>query len=266
LKTIVKIVFFSFFIVACNKKDSKILYKKHIDIETVYLPIETKSSLLPFEKLLLQYNFVNIKSIDSTILCDLRYSTTNNFVGIDMYGDFNACYVPLDIAMRLHEVQKTLQLIDSAYSLVILDAVRPQHIQQIMWDSCTYSGRQKKNFLAHPSFTSLHNYGAAVDVTLAYNGIEVDMGTPYDFAGETAYTYIENELLTYNKISKEQYYNRQLLRSAMKKQGFIDNNYEWWHFGACYRSHVSKKYPFIVSFDSIIPISNNSKILTEGSY
>lgn len=238
----------------------------HTDITLTMLPVFSQTKLVPFEELLLAHDFVNITTIDSTILCDLRYSTTHNFVGIDMYGEFNACYVPHDVAIRLHSAQKHLKQIDTAYSLIILDAVRPLHIQQLMWDSCSYSGRQKKNFLAHPTQTSLHNYGAAVDVTLAYNGIEVDMGTPFDFAGEAAYIYIEKELLEYNKINKEQLYHRQLLRSVMKREGFIENKYEWWHFGACYRSQVAKKYPLVVSFDSIVPLENFNKILDEGSY
>ncbi|OQA99804.1 MAG: D-alanyl-D-alanine dipeptidase [Bacteroidetes bacterium ADurb.Bin217] len=255
MKFTVKIAVFSLFISACSDKQDRINTNiHHSQITITYLPpVQKKNKLLPFEVLLVNHGFVNMQHIDSSIQCDLRYSTTHNFVGIDMYGDFNACYVPRDIALRLHRVQKQLQAIDSLYSLVILDAVRPLHIQQIMWDSCSYSGRQKKNFLAPPSQTSLHNYGAAVDVTLAYNGSEVDMGTAFDYAGEAAYTYIEQELLTYNKITREQLYNRTLLRSVMKQQGFIENKYEWWHFGACYRSQVAKKYPLVLSFDSIVP-------------
>lgn len=267
MRILQKILLFSIVVVACNREQRFVeLNVRHTNISVELLPTPTKTSLLPFEQLLLLHNFVNIHTIDSSILCDLRYSTTQNFVGIDMYGDFNACYVPADIAQRLKLVQNSLKSIDSSYSLIVLDAVRPQHIQQIMWDSCTYSGRQKKNFLAHPSIISLHNYGAAVDVTLAYNGIEIDMGTPFDFAGEAAYTYIENDLLAYNKITKEQLFNRQLLRSAMIQQGFIENKYEWWHFGACYRSQVTNKYPLVVSFDSIVPIQQNILLLNEGTY
>jgi len=221
---------------------------------TYYPLIKQDNKQTKFDSLLRKNGFIPINEIDSTILFDLRYSTTNNFVGIDLYKDFETCYVPTDIALRLHAVQQSLQLIDTNYSLVIFDAARPLSIQKLMWDSCNYKGRQKKNFLANPNQKSLHNYGAAVDVTLAYKGDLIDMGTDFDYAGEAAYTYIEEDLVAYKKITKEQYTNRLLLRNKMKEQKFIENKYEWWHFGACYKSEVEKKYPLIISFDSIQPL------------
>ena len=168
-----------------------------------------------------------------------------------MYHDFNSCYLQQDVALRLANVQKSIHAIDSNYSLLIFDGVRPLSVQKIMWDSCKYEARQKKNFLSHPTKTSPHNYGAAVDLSLTYKGTEVDMGTAFDFAGEAAYTYIESDLVLYGKITKEQLEHRLLLRNAMEQQGFIVNKYEWWHFGACYRSQVDSIYPLVVSFDSI---------------
>jgi zinc D-Ala-D-Ala dipeptidase len=218
---------------------------------------DTSKMLSLFEIKLLKNDFIDIHTIDSSIVCDLRYSSTNNFVGLDMYKDFNKCYLPKDIAQRLSLAQKKLQTIDSNYSLLILDASRPLSIQKIMWDSCAYNSLKKKKFLAQPSQTSLHNYGAAVDVSLRYKGKEVDMGTPYDFAGEAAYTYNEQKLVACHTISLEQMQSRQLLRKVMMEEGFIENRYEWWHFGATYRSKADNLYPLIVSFDSICPVRKN---------
>lgn len=218
---------------------------------------DTSKMLSLFEIKLLKNDFIDIHTIDSSIVCDLRYSSINNFVGIDMYKDFDKCYLPKDVAQRLSHAQKKLQTIDSNYSILILDASRPLSIQKIMWDSCRYNSLKKKKFLAKPSQTSLHNYGAAVDVSLMYKGKEVDMGTPYDFAGEAAYTYNEQVLVKNHTITFEQMQSRQLLRNVMKEEGFIENKYEWWHFGATYRSKADKLYPLIVSFDSICPVQKS---------
>src|SRR5690606_2058904 len=96
-------------------------------------------------------------------------------------------------------------------------------------------------------------YGAAVDVSLCKQGIPLDMGTPFDFAGRASYTFIDSELLRSGVLSHTQIENRKLLRQLMLKAGFIPNKYEWWHFNACYRNEVAKRYPFVVSFDSIAP-------------
>ena len=222
-----------------------------------HLKNDTTKNLSLFELKLIENNFIDIQSIDSSIKCDLRYSSTNNFVGIDLYKDFNTCYLPKDIAQRLSQAQKKLQSIDSNYSLLILDAARPLSVQKIMWDSCGYNNLQKKKFLAQPSKISLHNFGAAVDVTLLFKGKEIDMGTPYDYAGEEAYTYNEQVLVSCHKITIEQMQTRQLLRKIMKEEGFVENKYEWWHFGATYRSKVDNIYPLIVSFDSICPVQKS---------
>lgn len=248
-----------FLFVSCIQQSPTV--DKVYSYSIIYLnPKEKKNNaklLSEFEIKLLKNDFIDIHSIDSSIICDLRYSSTNNFVGLDMYKDFNTCYLPKDIAQRLSQAQKNLQAIDSNYALLILDASRPLSIQKIMWDSCAYNFRKKKNFLAKPSNTSLHNYGAAIDVSLMYKGKEVDMGTPYDFAGEAAYTYNEQVLVKNHTITFEQMQSRQLLRKVMEEEGFIGNKYEWWHFGATYRSKADKLYPLIVSFDSICPVQKS---------
>jgi D-alanyl-D-alanine dipeptidase len=55
---------------------------------------ELKKSNIDLE--LKQNRFFNIQSIDSTLKVDLKYSSKNNFLGKDVYGDLNKCYLHND--------------------------------------------------------------------------------------------------------------------------------------------------------------------------
>lgn len=177
---------------------------------------------------------VGIGSVDATIQVDLRYSGTNNFLGKDLYGDLAECYVQPAVAEKLKVAQMLLKCKYPAYSIVVLDAVRPKHVQKQMWDEIELPAAERKNFLAHPSYGSLHNYGAAVDVSIVNEyGETIDMGTPFDFAGELAYPSKEVELMNAGELTIAQVVNRRLLRGVMQQAGFSSVSREWWHFNAC---------------------------------
>lgn len=200
----------------------------------------------PIEKQLIEMGLVNIHDLDSGIVVDLRYSTTDNFIGLDMYGNFNACYLQEDVAEKLVAAQQFLKKKYPFYSLVIYDAVRPLHIQQQMWDTLKLPPGQKTKYLSNPGNGSLHNYGAAVDLSIIdENGIPLDMGTPFDFFGEKAHPVKEKELLESGELSQRQVFNRELLRSVMRQAGFFGIQTEWWHFNACTRVVAAEKYPIV---------------------
>src|ERR1044072_4985957 len=69
-----------------KKKDSVIVNGK--DAAKMH---ERKISSLEIQ--LRNAGLVNVHDLDSTIKVDLRYSTTENFVGMDVYGDFDQCYL-----------------------------------------------------------------------------------------------------------------------------------------------------------------------------
>ena len=54
------------------------------------------------EAKIIEAGLIDIKTIDTTIKVDLKYSTKNNFLGIDVYGDFNKCYLQPDVAEKLN--------------------------------------------------------------------------------------------------------------------------------------------------------------------
>jgi zinc D-Ala-D-Ala dipeptidase len=115
-----------------------------------------------------------------------------------------------------------------------------------MWDAVKLPVSEKIKFLSNPRNGSLHNYGAAVDISIVNeNGLELDMGTPYDFMGELAYPGEEDELSAQGKLSFRQLQNRKLLREVMEASGFTGIATEWWHFNACTRDYAKMHYRLI---------------------
>ena len=198
------------------------------------------------ERNLIEAGLVDIKDLDSTISINLKYSTTDNFLGKDIYGDFEKAYLQKDVAEKLLLAQLFIKSRFPYYSLVVFDAARPRSIQHLMWDRIQVANSEKIKYLSNPEFGSLHNYGAAVDLSIINKeGIELDMGTKYDHFGELAYPEKEEQLVQEGKLTREQISNRGLLRNAMEQAGFFNIQTEWWHFNSCYREVAKIKYKII---------------------
>lgn len=198
------------------------------------------------EKELIGSGLVNVHDLDTTIKVELRYSTPDNFIGIDVYGDFDQCYLQKDVAEKLINAQSYLRKKYPYYSLIVYDAVRPLHIQRKMWDTLVLPPGQKIKYLSNPDNGSLHNYGAAVDLSITdENGIPLDMGTPFDYFGEKAHPVKEKELLASGELSMRQVLNRELLRQVMYEAGFFGIQTEWWHFNSCRREEAAQKYKIV---------------------
>lgn len=198
------------------------------------------------EKHFKNYGLVNVQEFCPDIKVNLAYSSTKNFVGIDMYKQLNKCYLPKEVALQLCKAQTLLHQISDHYDIIIFDATRPLHIQKLMWDSLKLPIEQKTKYLAHPNSISLHNYGAAVDIGLiTKDGVIVDMGTPFDFFGKEAHITNENSLVSEGKLSRTQLMNRKLLRKIMIGAGFQTMSTEWWHFNFCTKEIAAKLFKLI---------------------
>lgn len=207
---------------------------------------EIKKIISELEQLLIDSGLVNIRELDSNITVDLRYSTDNNFLGKDVYGDLNNCYLQREVAEKLLQAQQLLKKEFPQYNLLVFDGVRPRSIQWKMWEMLDMPDKEKVKYVSNPKFGSLHNFGAAVDVSIAdENGNELDMGTPFDFFGELAYPIKENELLKKGELTAQQIENRKLLRRIMYNSDFFNIQTEWWHFNSCYRKEAMLKYHLI---------------------
>lgn len=199
---------------------------------------------------------VNIQDVDSTILVELKYSTTDNFMNTDVYGCLENCYLQPDVAERLVSCQIKLQELDSNLTLLLYDGLRPRLVQQFMWDLLDMPINEKTKFVSNPAKGSLHNFAAAVDITLYDKTTHqaLDMGTPYDYIGVLAWPTKEPSLLNDSLLTQEQVDNRILLRKVMKEGKFFNIQTEWWHFNACYRDKAKELYHIIEGDTSLLKI------------
>lgn len=200
------------------------------------------------EKVMKGYGLIDIHDFDTTILVELQYATANNFLGKNIYNDLYNAYLQKDVAEKLHKSSILLKNAHHSYRIVILDAARPLSLQKIMWNEVKVANNEKEKFVANPIYGSLHNYAAAVDVTIAdSSGKQLDMGTVYDSFDNLSYPALENNFLKEGKLSQEQVNNRILLRTIMSQSGFSGIETEWWHFNSCSREFAKENYSIIVS-------------------
>ena len=210
-------------------------------------------SICALEEYLKLEGMINIQELDSTILVELKYSTEDNFMEKDMYGCLENCYLQPDVAQRLLLCQAYLKKKDSTLTLLIYDGVRPRSVQQYMWDLLDMPINEKTKFVSNPKKGSLHNFGAAIDITLANAETQValDMGAEYDQIGIISWPIKEKIMLDSALLTIEQVDNRKLLRRSMRAGKFFNIQTEWWHFNACYRDSAYLKYKIIEGLKSI---------------
>jgi zinc D-Ala-D-Ala dipeptidase len=180
---------------------------------------------------------VELIQLDPTIKLDIRYATTNNFLGTPVYTQARA-FLQLPAAEALLRAHRELKT--RGYGLIIHDGYRPWYVTKIFWDA---TPDDKKIFVADPAKGSIHNRGCAVDLSLydLKTGEEVEMPSGYDEMTDRAYA-------DYPGGTAEERALRALLRQAMEKQGFTVNPTEWWHFD--YKDW--KDYPILnVKFEDL---------------
>jgi D-alanyl-D-alanine dipeptidase len=187
---------------------------------------------------------VEVQQAIPGILVELKYATTDNFMHKNVYGCLQKAYLQKEVVARLKKAQDYLSASHPGYHLLIYDATRPLSKQWDLWNALPqYPPELRRNYVANPAEHSIHNYGSAVDLTVAdEQGRPLDMGTPFDFFGEMAYPSREKDLLASGKLTKEAYSNRLILRKAMVRGGFMPIEYEWWHFNAFSRAEAKRRF------------------------
>ncbi|WP_339614686.1 M15 family metallopeptidase [uncultured Winogradskyella sp.] len=181
--------------------------------------------------------FVYAKDIIPDLDVELRYFTTNNFVGdtIDGYKT-NKLILTKETAEKLKLVREELQ--EQNLCLKVYDGYRPQSAVNhfIRWardlnDTINkqqfYPDVNKRNLFkaGYIASRSGHSRGSTLDLTITNGetGEPIDMGSPYDFFGEQSW-------VNYKVITEKQKENRQLLQTVMLKHNFRNYPKEWWHF------------------------------------
>ncbi|WP_428655597.1 M15 family metallopeptidase [Runella sp.] len=206
-----------------------------------------QTKISPFERKFIDRGLVDIQKLDPTIKVDLKYSTTDNFIKEDVYGDLERAYLQPMAAEKLAKANKFLKQEKPGYTLLVYDGARPRSVTKIFWARMSHLPyNRREDFVADPAKGSIHNFGCAVDLTIAdEKGRALDMGTIFDFFGELAEPRREAAMRKAGKLTAQQLENRKLLRRVMKKSGYTSIETEWWHYNAMSRENAKAKYGFI---------------------
>jgi D-alanyl-D-alanine dipeptidase len=203
--------------------------------------------------------FVYLHEIDPSILQEIRYAGSHNFVGRPIEGyEKGTCILTEKAAHALAMAQKALR--QTSMSLKVYDCYRPtQAVEDFMhWSQDATYQEMKPEFyprvnkidlfkLGYIATKSGHSRGSTLDLTIVsipaakqkydsgplvactapyrqrFPDNSIDMGTGYDCMDEESS--IENQHLNASILK-----NRQLLQTVMIANGFEPYLKEWWHF------------------------------------
>lgn len=162
---------------------------------------------------------VEVAGLDPTLQLDVRYATSNNFMGAPVYPDARV-FLQRPAAEAVARVSQALRA--QGYGLILFDGYRPWYVTQLFWDA---TPEDKRGFVADPALGSKHNRGCAIDLSLydLRTGLEITMPSGYDEFSERAHP-------DFAGGTPEQRAARDLLRHAMAAEGFTVNDSEWWHY------------------------------------
>ena len=217
-----KILLFATFPLLFSCKDdkpTKVIPTTIIKIDSTNTPtLDTISveKFMPKQAPELDSIFVKLTDYSDSFEFDMRYATPNNFLNEQVY-DCAECYLRYKTVAALLAAQQDFS--KKGYRLKIFDCYRPVSVQEKMWKILPGT-----NYVANPKKGSVHNRGGAVDITLVDSlGVELDMGTDFDFFGPEAHH-------SYTNLPAEVLNNRNLLKTTMEKHNFKSIYSEWWHY------------------------------------
>ncbi|MER6345691.1 M15 family metallopeptidase [Streptomyces sp. NPDC001595] len=227
-------------------------------------------------------DFVALRTVDRTILQEMRYRTSHNFVGerIDGYRQ-PLCILTRPAAQALHQAQR--KLLRQGYSLKVYDCYRPQRAVDhfVRWAEDLDDQAMKAEFYPNVDKTRLfadgyiaeksgHSRGSTVDLTLVrlpagptrpyipgqplaachapqdqrFPDNSVDMGTGFDCFDTLSHTLDP-------RVQGEQRANRLLLKNTLEELGFVNLAEEWWHFTYKPEPYPDTYFDFPVSARSL---------------
>jgi D-alanyl-D-alanine dipeptidase len=204
---------------------------------------------------------VYLRDVDPTIVQDIRYAGSHNFVGRPIRGYLAAeCILSVSAANALAAVQRMLA--EKNLSLIVWDCYRPKRAVDdfFQWSKDPTHSEMKIEFyprtdkaklfaLGYLARRSAHSRGSAVDLGIVpadfspppppnssqplkactapkgerFEDGTIDFGTGYDCLDVLGKT--SNALVGGTAL-----HNRQTLKFYMKRAGFRSYAREWWHF------------------------------------
>ena len=174
--------------------------------------------------------FVDVRNVVPDAVIDLRYATTNNFTGTQLYPSDARCLVHQSMAPGLAAAAAALR--PQGHVLVFWDCYRPHDAQVKM-----FTVVPNPAWVARPGpYAHSHESGRSVDVTFTAmqqpcpsgqhaDGLCLaDMGTDFDDFTSRAKAFATQG------VSADAQANRTALRNAMNYGGLAVYPGEWWHF------------------------------------
>jgi zinc D-Ala-D-Ala dipeptidase len=164
-------------------------------------------------------SLVDVRSVDPTIMVELRYAAPNNLLGHPLYPYRTRALARTEVAAALAKAQAFLRRYQ--YGLKIWDAYRPVAVQAKLWGAS-----HNTDYVANPEIGagSLHSWGIAVDATLV-DSWNNPVRMPSDFDDFTPAA-----MWRYEGPSPEVRAHVRLLQNAMLRAGFWGSRTEWWHY------------------------------------
>jgi zinc D-Ala-D-Ala dipeptidase len=173
------------------------------------MPIDPAATATP--------DLVNLTRFDPRLRFEIRYATTENFMGRVLYPVARAV-AQRPVAEALSRVQTRAAAV--GYGLLIFDAYRPWRITRMMWEG---TPPEQREFVADPRAGSRHNRGCSIDLTLHKDGVEVVMPSSYDDFTPAAYR-------SNTDAPAEALAASRMLEEWMVAEGFVPLANEWWHY------------------------------------
>lgn len=166
---------------------------------------------------LLKDNLVDVTLYTDDILIDMLMAKDDNIAGGNVYGQ-EICLLQQGTLEKLKDAQELFYA--DGYSIIIYDAYRPYSVTCTMFDI-----HKDGTYVAGKRFGSIHNKGAAVDMSLVDNntGIPIEMPSAIHTLDSTSNRSNPNMTDTAKK-------NMNYMADIMKKCGFSTIASEWWHF------------------------------------
>jgi D-alanyl-D-alanine dipeptidase len=193
---------------------------------------------LPSLSWALPKGFASLNHIDPHIIQDIKYATSDNFIGrpVKGYSSKSTCILTIPAVHALVRAQELLK--PHKLKLKVFDCYRPTDSVDDFMAWSRDANDQKMKVFYYPNvnkadFFSLgyiaeksgHSRGNTVDLTLIHelSGQEVDMGTPFDFMDPLSHSDSQD-------VSSEARANREILKEVMMQASFLPYLQEWWHF------------------------------------
>ncbi len=223
---------------------------------------------------MLPAGFVYLRDHDPTIVQDIRYAGSYNFIGSPIPGYAAAeCILTREAADHLAEVQAMLA--SQSLSLLVWDCYRPERAVKAFvewsgragssWTDQVFFPRLRKDrlfSLGYIASRSSHSRGSTVDLGLMPKGSKIPLvapgdpdrscrGSPAERRGEgtldfgTAFDCFDASSGDGARdISREAMANRANLRRVMERAGFKPYAREWWHFTLADEPYRSRAFDF----------------------